>query len=61
MTPNGRGDTRIVLEIEKNLLGARTALLTENVELQMSAAYLDTAVWRFDRQRNGALSHPKPA
>ncbi len=59
MTPNGRGDTRIVLEIsEKNLLGARTALLTETRgTLQMSAAYIEyrPLTAEFDRQRNGAL------
>jgi GTP-binding protein len=60
MTPNGRGDTRIVLEIsERNLLGARTSLLTETRgTLQMSAMFLEyrPIVAEFDRKRNGALT-----
>lgn len=60
MTPNGRGDTRIILEItERNLLGARTSLLTETRgTLQMSAAFLEyrPVAPEFDRQRNGVLT-----
>ena len=60
MTPNGRGDTRILLEIsERNLLGARTSLLTETRgTLLMSAMFLEyrPVVAEFDRQRNGALT-----
>ncbi len=60
MTPNGRGDTRIILEIsERNLLGARTSLLTETRgTLQMNALFLEyrPVVAEFDRQRNGALT-----
>ncbi|HZZ98827.1 MAG TPA: translational GTPase TypA [Candidatus Saccharimonadia bacterium] len=59
MTPNGRGDTRIVMEIsERNLLGARTSLLTETRgTLLMSAVFLEyrPVVEEFKRDRNGAL------
>jgi GTP-binding protein len=59
MTPNGRGDTRIVMEIsERNMLGARTSLLTETRgTLLMSALFLEyrPVVDEFKRDRNGAL------
>lgn len=59
MTPNGRGETRIVLEIsERNLLGARTSMLTETRgTLQMSSSFIGyrPLVAEFDRKRNGAL------
>ncbi|MBI5151772.1 MAG: translational GTPase TypA [Candidatus Pacebacteria bacterium] len=59
MTPNGRGDTRIVLDIsERNLLGARTSLLTDTRgTLLMSAIFTEyrPIIAEFDRQRNGAL------
>ncbi|KKU46065.1 MAG: GTP-binding protein TypA [Microgenomates group bacterium GW2011_GWA2_46_7] len=64
MTPSGRGDTRIVLEIsERNLLGARTALLTDTRgTLQMSAMFIEyrPEVAEFNRQRNGALTASEP-
>jgi len=59
LTPNNRGETKIVLEIsEQNLLGARTSLLTETRgTLQMNAVFLEYrpvgAI--FERHRNGAL------
>ncbi len=57
--PNGRGDTRMVFEIsERNLLGARTKLLTETRgTLQMSSIFLEyrPVGMEFTRMRNGAL------
>ncbi len=57
--PNGRGDTRLVFEIsERNLLGARTSLLTDTRgTLQMSSLFLEyrPAGSEFSRLRNGAL------
>jgi GTP-binding protein len=57
--PNGRGDTRMVFEIsERNLLGARTALLTDTRgTLQMSSIFLEyrPVGSEFNRLRNGAL------
>ncbi len=57
--PNGRGDTRMIFEIsERNLLGARTKLLTDTRgTLQMSSLFLEyrEAGTEFSRLRNGAL------
>ncbi|HSW89917.1 MAG TPA: translational GTPase TypA [Patescibacteria group bacterium] len=57
--PNGRGDTRLVFEIsERNLLGARTALLTDTRgTLQMSSIFLEyrPVGVEFARMRNGVL------
>lgn len=59
LTPNGRGDTRMVFEIsERNLLGARTTLLTDTRgTLQMSSIYIEyrPVTQEFQRLRNGAL------
>lgn len=59
MTPNGKGDTRLIFEIaERNLLGARTSLLTETRgTLQMNANFLEyrPKAGDFERLRNGAL------
>lgn len=59
MTPSGSGDTRIVIEIsERNLLGARTSLLTDTRgTMQMSAMFLEyrPVVGEFERLRNGVL------
>lgn len=56
---NGRGDTRMVFEIsERNLLGARTTLLTDTRgTLQMSSIFLEYRPVgpEFSRLRNGAL------
>lgn len=57
--PNGRGDTRMIFEIsERNLLGARTSLLTDTRgTLQMSSLFLEyrPAGTEFAKLRNGAL------
>lgn len=57
--PNGRGDTRMIFEIsERNLLGARTSLLTDTRgTLQMSSIFLEyrPVGAEFSRLRNGAL------
>lgn len=59
LEPNGRGDTRLMFEIsEKNLLGARTSLLTETRgTLQMSSLFVGYKVagTEFARTRNGVL------
>ena len=59
MTPNGKGETKIVLEIsERNLLGARSSLLTDTRgTVQMSSLYLEYRPLgsSFDRMRNGVL------
>lgn len=59
LEPNGRGDTRLMFEIsEKNLLGARTSLLTETRgTLQMSSMFVGYKPLgtEFARLRNGAL------
>lgn len=59
LVPNGRGDTRLVFEIsERNLLGARTSLLTDTRgTLQMSSIFLDykPVSTEFERLRNGVL------
>lgn len=57
--PNGRGDTRMVFEIsERNLLGARTKLLTDTRgTLQMSSIFLEyrPVGTEFSQLRNGVL------
>ncbi len=57
--PNGRGDTRMIFEIsERNLLGARSKLLTDTRgTLQMSSLYLEyrPVGTEFARLRNGVL------
>ena len=59
LTPNGSGDTRMVFEIsERNLLGARTSLLTDTRgTLVMSSLFLEYRPEgsEFTRLRNGAL------
>ncbi|PWU22706.1 translational GTPase TypA [Candidatus Cerribacteria bacterium 'Amazon FNV 2010 28 9'] len=59
LTPNGRGDTRLIFEIsERNLLGARTSLLTDTRgTLQMSSIFLEyrPIASEFARLRNGVL------
>lgn len=59
MIPSGNGDTRIILEIsERNLLGARTSLLTDTRgTMIMNSMFLDyrVASSEFNRLRNGVL------
>ncbi len=64
LEPNGRGDTRLMFEIsEKNLLGARTSLLTDTRgTLQMSSLFIGYKPMGndFARLRNGALIASEP-
>ena len=59
LEPNGRGDTRLIFDIsERNLLGARTSLLTETRgTLQMSSIFTEYRPVgnEFSRLRTGAL------